>query len=137
MPAPDYTSINNHIALAKGWTIDKDWLTEFTPFTCPNIYWFNPEGKRVLRPDYVGTLKGMAQLMQELQSRRKPMSQWAWYWNGRKQRFVMRHAWFRRRLFRRQIHAIFHSREDQSGRCVGSAWLSVFGKETTDASSEH
>lgn len=134
MPTP--TDINSQIALKKGWMWEEELHICSAEMGYAPSHWRNPEGQPAIRPDFTGTLQGVAQLMQELQSRRKPMSQWAWYWNDRKQRFVMRHACFRRRLFRRQIHAIFYSPKHDPGLCVGTGWLSVFGREAADDRSE-
>jgi len=139
MPAPN--DRNSRIALAKGWTFH-EWYEEAgrpetrseTPL---HTHWRNPSYEIAEPRDYVGTLKGVAGLMRELQATRKPMSQWAWYWNDKKQRFVMRHAaWLRRFPFRRQIHAIFYSPKDRPGNCVGQAWLSMFEEEAANASTE-
>jgi len=142
MTAPN--DLNDRIAKAKGWTwiarepvIETGWGRLDLRQLSPDVgEWRDPRGQVDFRPDFTGTLKGLAGLMQELQSRRKPMSQWAWYWNERKQRFVMRYAWFRRRLFRRQIHATFYSPKDRPGDCVGEAWLSVFEKEERRAKND-
>jgi len=139
---------NARIALANGWR--RACYRQRTPHpnrcekelgpwceTCPlNVWeeWIDPAGKPTKRPDFVGTLEGVAGMMRELQARRRPMSQWAWYWNDRKQRFEMRYAAWRRSLFRRQVLAVFHSPSDRPGDCVGDAWLSVFEKKVADAS---
>ena len=122
---PAAKDINSRIALVKGWRLDTR-----------QYQWISPEGERRSRPDYVGTLEGVAGMMRELQARRKPGSQWAWYWNEWKQRFVMRHSAWRRSLFRRQVHAVFYSDIDHPGDCVGEAWLSMFEKEGADAGTE-
>lgn len=148
MPAP--TDINSQIALRKGWTWDEKPWFRTKPGAIPHYdrwleedliekkmtHWINPERKPAIRPDFVGTLEGVAGLMRELQARRKPMSQWAWYWNDKKQRFVMRHAaWLRRFPFRRQVHAIFYSPKDRPAHCVGEAWLAMM-EEHANVSTE-
>ena len=127
--------INDRIALAKGWKLSEWYEDAGRPETRSEIplhtHWYNSAMRLMARPDYVGTVAGLAELMRDLQSRRKPLSQWAWYWNEQKQRFATRHAaWGRwwRLAYRNQIHAIFYSRKDQPGLCVGKAWMSVFGK---------
>lgn len=142
MPTPSDLSISDRVALAKGWKLSKWYEDPDVPETRSetplHTHWYNPAMCLADRPDYVGTVAGLAELMQDLQSRRKPMSQWTWYWNDKKKRFVMRHAAWLPRLpqalwFRKQIHAVFYSPKDQPGLCVGKAWLSVFGKEAADA----
>jgi len=119
------SEINDRIAKAKGWT----WEWCHFEIEEDHAVWVNPDGYAAMRPDYVGTLEGVAGLMRELQSQRRPVSQWTWYWNDRKRCFAMRHAAWRRRPFRRQVHAVFYSPKDRPSDCVGRAWLSVFGKE--------
>ena len=130
MPAPnDLTrTINLRIALAKGWI----WVEEIKiPGATYYAHWEDTSGQWKHIPDWTWTLAGLVELMRELQSRRKPMSQWAWYWNEWKQRFVMRHTRFSL-TFRRKVHAVFYSDAAHPGDCVGDAWLSVFEKEDVD-----
>lgn len=130
MPVP--IDLNARIALAKGWTYQD---IDLWKQPAAVRLWYDPNGKQRGHPDYVGTLEGVAGLMRELQARRKPMSQWAWYWNEWKQRFVILHAAWRHRLFGRQVHAVFYSDIDHPGDCVGEAYLSIF-EEAADASTE-
>ena len=141
MPAP--SDRNARIALAKGWTVKSNPALDLRgqPIIWKGMpaykhAWYTPGGKYHgdTSPDYVGTLEGVAGMMRELQARRRPMSQWAWYWNDRKQRFEMRYAAWRRSLFRRQVLAVFHSPSDRPGDCVGDAYLAM--KEGADASTE-
>lgn len=72
MPAP--TDLNSRIALKKRWAWEEGllkalWfgylgrpLPKYARFT----HWRNPEGKPARRPDYVGTLEGLAGLMREI-----------------------------------------------------------------------
>jgi len=77
MPAP--TDLNSQIALKKGWT----WLEEQVVLppsfeAMDNAFrdWKDPTRELAIRPDYVGTLEGVAGLMRELGG------YWVWGWGG-------------------------------------------------------
>ncbi|HUV93894.1 MAG TPA: hypothetical protein VMX14_03570 [Anaerolineae bacterium] len=140
MPRPN--DRNARIALAMGWTWDeKPWLRT-KPGAIPQYdkwldedliekeitHWLNPEGKPAMRPDYVGTLEGVAGLMRELGHH------WKWGWNG-----------FEWVCFRELSYdpddpydpdEWFRSPDDRPGYCIGDAWMSVFGNEATDGNTE-
>jgi len=119
MPAPN--DLNSRIALAKGWAWDEEllkalWfgylgrpLPKFTPLT----HWHNPEGKPAVRPDFVGTLRGVSGMLRELGNE--------WQYGA----CILGFACFR------GLHAgpdeFFTSPDDCPGHCVGEAWMSVHG----------
>lgn len=125
MPASNDT--NDCIAKAMGWTWDDElvkalWfgylgrpLPKFTPLT----HWRNPEGKPAVRPDFIGTLGGVAGMLRILGP------EWSWGWDGTQ--YVCRQdeedAWPAKEFF---------SPSDCPGDCVGEAYMSVFGKEAAD-----
>ena len=129
MPTSTDLSLNDRIALAKGWRHTEKplkalwfgYLGRKSPKFAPLTYWRNPEGEPAIRPDFVGTLEGVAGLMRELGS------EWDWGWDSMK-RWCCWHG-----FDYRFADLVFFSPADCPGDCVGDAWLSVFGKENVDA----
>ena len=150
MPTSTDLSLNDRIALAKGWRHTEKplkalwfgYLGRKSPKFTPLTYWLNPKGKPAIRPDYVGTLEGVSGLLLELN---KPCSIWAktrrwlWYWDRLAKKFVCQeelYVWGASPAFRIQKGCQFWSPDNRPGDCVGNAWLSVFEKEATDASTD-
>jgi len=117
--------LNSRIAIAKGW--------QRTP-----IVWIDPDGHIAFRPDYVGTLEGVAELMRDLNERAgKNHQSWEWGYNG--DFTTERTFWYhcQRRDAEYKPLSAFVSRANWPTHCIAEAWLSVFEKEeTADADTE-
>ena len=159
MPTSTDLSLNDRIALAKGWR--RACYRQRTPHpnrcekelgpwceTCPlNSWaeWIDPAGKPTIRPDFVGTLEGLAGLMRELNQKTFPHCYWTWGYDPNPDWFP---GWNRyvdegcvgQELGRYYVERgtqntsviNFESPPDRPGDCVGEAYLSV--KEAADAS---
>lgn len=139
MSVPD--SLNSRIALAKAWTVKRepalDLRGEVIVWKGQELYkdsWYDSEGhyRGHDPPDWVGTLKGVAELMRELNEHEKAKGgwlanfRWGWRWVPEKSAYLCHKAdgggtW---------EHPLCYSPEDHPFDCIGAAWLSVFGKES-------
>ena len=132
MPAPN--DLNSRIALRKGWKLRP------ADYPYRPTLWQKPDGTvAVFVPDYVGTLKGMAGMMQELNEHAKAYGQY-WWWGQNSYRLVdaprdsficVRHGLVAHTLF---LVPWFWSDPKRPGDCVGDAYLSV--KKAVDASTD-
>ena len=124
---------------AKGWTWDETLyiLTKPTnPFYVRDVaealgeyettHWINLDGEPAIRPDYVGTLGGVAWMMRGLNEAGRRCS---WSYNIHTYKYVCIED---TEFFDDDL--IAESPDDRPGDCVGDAWLSMFGKEAADAS---
>lgn len=133
--------INDQIAEAKGWTRvyvrsaicgwvgcektagpscetcelklkgDQPWLAR----ACIGIEWIDPKAETRRRPNFTGTLEGMAGMMRELGP------EWEWCYNGL--------VWECYRGLNCGSDEYFTSPDARPGHCVGEALLSVLRKE--------
>jgi len=145
MPVP--IDLNARIALAKGWT----WSEEArvvnpkgvavppNPYGYCYTHWRNPQGYWCARPDFVGTLGGISELLRELNEKETNEVTADYDWAIRWSRlFQIWDVWAEdgysssdKRL------AQFQSTKGQGlGIAIGDAWLSMFEKEDADASTE-
>ena len=131
MPAPN--DRNARIALANGWTVKSrpalDLRGQPVIWKHVSAYkdaWYTPDGQYHgdMPRDFVGTLEGVAWMLQKLNTNTDDV--WRWWYNKRYQEWWCTWAW--------QIPLAYRSPDDRPGDCVGDAYLSVFGKEATDAS---
>lgn len=125
------TALNDRIAEAQGWrrTVTGNKLKGVF------IFWRNPEGKPAIRPDFTGTLEGLAGMMRELQEDqhrkekallRRPDVYLHWSWRYVPQEKVYACDLRNQSGYR---HRTFDSPDDRPGDCVGEAYMSVFDKE--------
>ncbi|GAI14619.1 unnamed protein product [marine sediment metagenome] len=111
MPASD---VNDRIAKAKGWT----YIVTGNQLIGIFIFWRNPEGKPAHRPNFTGTLEGVAGMMRELQDwNLKPCGQGWLYW----------------RTVPEETHFV---PENNLGICVGEVWISQHEKEANASTAE-
>ena len=132
MPTPTDLSLNDRIALAKGWMHTEKplkalwfgYLGRKSPKFAPLTYWRNPEGEPAISPDYVGTLEGMSEMLWELGEEwtlhPDPPNDWLLW----RDEFVY------------GIAQTFYSPREKLGDCVADAWLYVFEEEAADVSIE-
>ena len=130
------TDLNDNIAIAKGWAYEDVEYHIGGPFI--DRQWINPEGEPAMRPDFTGTIEGVAGMMRELN---KPRSiwdkthRWSFYWDRLAKEFVCEEKIYVPEAgpaFRIQTGRSFFSPGDRPGDCEGEAWLSVFGKDEDD-----
>ncbi|GAI91192.1 unnamed protein product, partial [marine sediment metagenome] len=128
------SKLNDRIAKAKGWTRSE----KRVPFTnlrydpeiwCVHKYthWHNPKGKPAPRPDFTGTLEGVAGMLRGLCNREREI--------GSTKRWYITHTpngYTCQRAVGVEVWESYTS--EQFGLCVGEAWLSVFGEEAADGS---
>ena len=111
--------INDRIALARGWTFHEWYEEGGVPGSrreAPlHTHWRNPSRQIAMRPDFVGTLEGVAGMLKELGP------EWDWGWTGIEYDCS--------RGLNCGPDEYFCSPEDRPGDCVGEAWLSIFEKE--------
>ena len=136
MPAP--TDRNDRIALAKGWR--RACYRQRTPHpnrcekelgpwckTCPLNFWeewIDPAGKPAIRPDYVGTLKGVSEMLRELYEATDKVHEVVFIpFDDGLQCCLATKSGDRR---------YFLSSWERLGDCVGYAYISVFEKEAVD-----
>ena len=136
MPAP--SDRNSRIALVKGWTYIPlaDRVGSFVQRF--GTGWRNPKGEPATRPDFTGTLEGVAGLLRQLQEdqhrkekalRRRPDVYLHWSWRYVPQEKIYACDLRNQSGYR---HRSFDSPDDRPGDCVGEAYMSV--KEATGAS---
>ena len=118
MPAPTDLSINDRIALAKGWT-----YYEYEERDVARS-WFDPKGASRSRLDWTGTLEGVSGMLRELHEAGRRCS---WSYNIHTHKYICIED---TEFFDDDV--IAESPEDHPGDCVGDAWLSV--KEAADGS---
>lgn len=122
-------AINDRIALAKGWT----WTGHLSPLPeqC-NYYseWLNPRGRVDFRPDFVGTLEGVAGMMRELNEREQPPMYWTWGYCPLEETVPQSPCYIVTRHYG-QVYCTVraHSNPDRPADCIGEAWMSEIGKE--------
>ena len=131
------SALNDRIAKAKGWVwgeterlLPHHRLGHFPPNT---TQWCNSEGNPAMRPDFAGTVEGVAGMMRDLQERETPESvpdyDWALRWNPLFQLWDM---WAVGGSSHKRL-VVFQSRKEEGfGVAVGRAYLFVFGKEATN-----
>ena len=147
MPVPD--TLNARIALAKGWTwhekiVGRGWVryghvkdgADFSTRIPSETHWLSPQSEPAVLFDWVGTLRGVAELMRELNEHARERAQyWMWgheaspLWSHDKGYFCGK---MNRATSEGQYLKGFLSPIDRPGDCVGKAYLSVFGKESDD-----
>ena len=136
MPTPTDLSLNDRIALAKGWR--RACYRQRTPHPnrcekeigpwceiCPlNAWaeWIDPTGEPAIRPNFVGTLEGVSGMLWELGEEwtlhPDPPNGWLLW----RDEFVY------------GVAQTFDSPREKLGDCAADAWLYVFEKEAADAS---
>ena len=131
-------TINDRIAIAKGWTYGEELRISSRKMGYVPTHWCNPEGKPAMRPDFTGTLEGATGMLRELQEaqhrkkkalRRRPDVYLHWSWRYVPQEKVYDCDLRNQSGYR---HRVFESPVDRPGHCVGEAYMSVFGKEADD-----
>lgn len=120
MPAP--TDLNSQIAFKKGWT----WNEELHICSADRGYapshWRDPEGEPAVRPDFVGTLEGMSELMRDLC---ETGLRFRWYWvegpstDPSAKQFV---------CYSPDFLYLTRSPFEHSGVCLGEMWVKVRGQ---------
>lgn len=113
------SDINDRIAKAKGWCLSEWYEDPGVPGTRSetplHTHWYNPSKEMAERPDYVGTVEGLAGLMQEMMEEGfHPV------WTPQREGYMCAdtswsHCWF--------------SDLEHPGDCVGDAYLSEHRKE--------
>lgn len=121
MPVPK--DVNSQIALKKGW----EWLEEKGAH-----FWRNPAGNIWPRPDFVGTLKGVSGMLQELQDREKETSHnWMIRWST----FLkVWDVWKEDDHTRERFAQFLSTKEEGFGVAVGRAYLSM--EEVSDVTEQ-
>ena len=137
MPAPD--TLNARIALVKGWTWHEEPLRTRDPARYEaglrEPHWVATNGLPWPRPDFVGTLDGIAGLMRELQEEQARKNEarlyctdarlvWSWTYLPHRKEYVC--------ILENEDgyeYEGFVSPIDHPGDCVGDAWMSEKGKE--------
>ena len=126
---------HDRIAKAKGWTYGEELHISSREMGYMPTHWRNAEGVLAVRPDFTGTLEGMAGLLSNLNSR--PGECWVWMVDakgGTGTQYMQENP---AHCFRIDSSAPLHgprfdSPRERPGDCVGAAWMSVFGKEADD-----
>lgn len=114
------TDLNDRIAIAKGWAR----IVTGNQLAGVFIFWRNPEGKSAHRPNFVGTLEGLAGMLRELYEHD---SLW-------EIGFITINDGLQCCLYRKDgSDRYYWAPWSRLGDCVGEAYLSVFGKEIADA----
>ena len=122
------SDLNDRIAKAKGWRWSEvpsliapyqsvDGLTTFR--SSVPTHWYNPKAEPAFRPDFANTVEGVTGMLRELGPK------WVWGWDGI--------GMVCQRGAHPNLREWFTSSVSRPADCVGSAWLSVFGKEAVSA----
>lgn len=127
---PARNDLNDRIAIAKGWRWKK-LLATVRGYEALGTHWRNPKGRPALRPDFTGTLEGVAGMLWEL-------GNWEWLPTTKER------AWYLPRrdeitenwicMPHQRDRPMFISGLDRPGDCVGDAYLSM--KEAADANAK-
>lgn len=123
------SDLNDRIARAKGYT--HEGRLNWHPVVRA---WFRPDGTYQGKvPDFTGTLEGVAGMLRELNEKAYPNT-WAWTYEARWPGETLSEC-YAMTLIEPWGHGTtdFVSPVDRPGDCVGDAYMSVFGKEETDA----
>lgn len=137
MPAP--TDLNSRIALAKAWAWADVGMYAggYRPGGEGFTHWRNPEGTPAIRPRFTGTLEGIAGMMRELNETELVEVTTYYDWSLRWSSTFQIWDFYGEDEINGERRVQFQSSKQQGpGVAIGEAWMSVFGKEAADASTE-
>lgn len=125
-------TLNTRIAFSKEWTYGEELHISSREMGYMPTHWCNPEGTPATRPDFTGTLEGVAGMMSNLNSRAGEC--WVWMVDAEGETGTQYMQENPAHCFRIDSSAPLHgprfdSPADRPGDCVGEAWMSVFRKE--------